>query len=201
MIRMIPMSLAAIALAFAVGASAEQPFFPRTSAEIEALLSQPAKSNVRIRGLAAIVADPKAPVRPAAVKATPNEEAETYQQLSANAPKSNALVHFDLNSATIRSDAYQLLNEYAKALKSDSLGDAVVIVAGHTDDLGSGDYNLRLSIARAEAVKSYLVSRGVDAKRLVVKGYGENYPIAPNNTSANRALNRRSEFIRVDGFL
>ena len=67
----------------------------------------------------------------------------------------------------------------------------VVIAVGHTDSVGSEDYNNRLSLARAESVKDYLVSRGVDIKRVRAVGRGESQPIADNATRAGRALNRR----------
>jgi outer membrane protein OmpA-like peptidoglycan-associated protein len=67
----------------------------------------------------------------------------------------------------------------------------VVIAVGHTDSVGSEDYNNRLSLARAESVKDYLVSQGVDIKRVRAVGRGESQPIADNSTKAGRALNRR----------
>ncbi|MGF1529356.1 MAG: OmpA family protein [Candidatus Competibacterales bacterium] len=200
--------LMAVALSVA---HAEEPFFPKSASEIEALLSQsPKGAGTRVRGLGAIVADPKDSVqqtalRPKATAAapapTPRQEVDSYRQLVEQAPKANALVHFDVNSARLRPDTYSLLNEYAKALKSPRLGEATIVIAGHTDDTGSEAYNRQLSVQRATAVKQYLVNRGVDSRRLVVKGYGEAQPLVPNTSNSNRALNRRSEFIRVDGLL
>jgi OOP family OmpA-OmpF porin len=73
-----------------------------------------------------------------------------------------------------------------------------LIIAGHTDAQGSAQYNLQLSQRRAQSVKDYLVRRGIAARRLIARGYGETYPMAANDTTDGRALNRRSEFIRVD---
>lgn len=70
-------------------------------------------------------------------------------------------------------------------------------VGGHTDSLGAGEYNLRLSEARANAVRSYLLSQGVSAERLVAKGYGMSQPRADNSTEAGRETNRRVELKRL----
>jgi outer membrane protein OmpA-like peptidoglycan-associated protein len=67
-------------------------------------------------------------------------------------------------------------------------------LSGHTDSKGSDKYNLKLSKERAEAVFNYLVSKGIDEKRLTHKGYGAKQPIADNATDAGRAKNRRVEF-------
>jgi outer membrane protein OmpA-like peptidoglycan-associated protein len=67
-------------------------------------------------------------------------------------------------------------------------------IAGHTDSRGIEDLNLRLSQARAEAVRSYLVQRGIDPQRLVAVGFGASHPIALNDTEEGRSMNRRIEF-------
>ncbi|MFN3875731.1 MAG: OmpA family protein, partial [Flavobacteriales bacterium] len=69
-----------------------------------------------------------------------------------------------------------------------------VEIEGHTDDQGSDDYNLRLSDARAKAVADYLLKKKVEKERLTWKGYGETKPLKPNDSEANRAINRRVEF-------
>jgi len=115
-------------------------------------------------------------------------------------PRAGALIHFDFDSARIRPESYPLLNEFGQALKGD-LSEAVVMVAGHADYMGTEAYNMDLSERRAEAVKEYLVETSmVEVDRLMVKAYGENRPIASNETEEGRALNRRVEFIRVGGF-
>jgi OOP family OmpA-OmpF porin len=68
-----------------------------------------------------------------------------------------------------------------------------VEVAGHTDNVGTDAYNLKLSQGRATAVRDYFVSQGVPSSQLTVKGYGESDPIADNNTDEGRERNRRSE--------
>jgi outer membrane protein OmpA-like peptidoglycan-associated protein len=72
-----------------------------------------------------------------------------------------------------------------------------VQVSGHTDNVGSPSDNLKLSNNRAKAVVDYLVSKGIDIKRLTWKGYGETKPVADNKTEEGRALNRRTEFTIV----
>ena len=67
-------------------------------------------------------------------------------------------------------------------------------VAGHTDNLGSSDYNLDLSIRRAKSVQKFLVEQGVSEKQLESEGRGETQPVATNETSLGRGKNRRVEF-------
>ena len=67
-------------------------------------------------------------------------------------------------------------------------------IGGHTDGKGSDGYNQRLSENRAKAVVDFLVSKGIDIKRLKYKGYGKSMPVATNDTDEGRALNRRVEF-------
>lgn len=195
---------------------AAQPAQPKTAAEIERALSIPGSPQPglqlrgapgsggagRLRGPAGIVDDP-APVQPAFTQPAPTSavksvETLNYPALIRDRPKIAAQIHFDVNSANIRSDAYSLLDEYVSALQSPALADAVLLIAGHTDAAGSDSYNLLLSNRRARAVRDYLIQRGIAADRLIAKGYGEAYPVASNETEADRELNRRSEFIRLD---
>jgi outer membrane protein OmpA-like peptidoglycan-associated protein len=114
------------------------------------------------------------------------------------APKAGALVQFDYDSAQIRRESYPLLDEFGKAL-SDGLVDAAVVISGHTDNIGSMDYNQRLSENRAKAVENYLCRHhGIDPERIEIKGYGETRPIASNETEEGRSKNRRVEFCRVE---
>jgi outer membrane protein OmpA-like peptidoglycan-associated protein len=100
-------------------------------------------------------------------------------------------VHFDNDAAVIRADARPILDEAVATLRR--YPQLRVEVAGHTDDRGSDDYNLDLSQRRAQAVADYFVQMGIDAARLVAKGYGESAPVADNTTAAGRADNRRVE--------
>jgi OmpA-OmpF porin, OOP family len=69
----------------------------------------------------------------------------------------------------------------------------VIIAVGHTDSVGSDAYNQRLSVRRAEAVKAYLVSKGIEKNRVYTEGKGEKQPVADNKTAEGRAKNRRVE--------
>ena len=101
-------------------------------------------------------------------------------------------VNFNLNSAQLRNDSYPILFYSFQVLQNNP--DMNVEIQGYTDNTGSEKFNLKLSEKRAETVKDYLVSKGIEAGRLTVKGYGEDNPVAINNTAEGRALNRRIEF-------
>jgi outer membrane protein OmpA-like peptidoglycan-associated protein len=101
-------------------------------------------------------------------------------------------LNFDFNKATIRESSFSSLDKLAQTLidaKNWKLD-----IAGHTDDKGSDEYNLKLSQNRANAVKDYLVKKGVNAETITAQGFGESKPIVPNDNDANRERNRRVEF-------
>lgn len=102
-----------------------------------------------------------------------------------------ANLEFDLSKATIRSTSHASLNRVAALLIEKNFS---LKLAGHTDNTGSRELNLRLSKERAEAVKSYLVSKGANASRIEATGYGPDQPIATNSTAEGRQQNRRVEF-------
>jgi len=104
-------------------------------------------------------------------------------------------LNFDFDKATIRPEYFELMDKNVAALKE--WGDVNVEVAGHTDSLGSEKYNMGLSLRRAEAVRNYLVDKGIPAERLTVKGYGESQPVADNATEEGRFQNRRVELIKL----
>ncbi len=102
-------------------------------------------------------------------------------------------IYFDFNKATIRPESYPVLDSIAQMLKENP--NIIVEVAGHTDERGSEEYNLKLSQARAEAVVNYLIRKGIDPSRLIPKGYGESQPIIRNaKTEREHQINRRVEF-------
>jgi OOP family OmpA-OmpF porin len=96
---------------------------------------------------------------------------------------------FDTNSAVIKSNDNRQFSKYVNYLKIDNK--AGVVVEGHTDSVGSMKYNQILSQKRANAAKNKLVDMGVEETRIQSIGYGETKPLAPNNTKANRQINRR----------
>ncbi len=98
---------------------------------------------------------------------------------------------FDFDKAVLKPDGKAKLDDLASKLKGMNL--EVVIAVGHTDSIGSDAYNQKLSVRRAEAVKGYLVSKGVEANRVYTEGKGKKQPVADNKTSAGRAKNRRVE--------
>lgn len=100
-------------------------------------------------------------------------------------------LEFDFNKATIRSTSNATLDKVASLIVSKNLS---LKLAGHTDSKGSDTYNMKLSKDRAEAVKSYLVSKGANPSRVEATGYGETQPIDTNNTEKGRQNNRRVEF-------
>ncbi len=101
-------------------------------------------------------------------------------------------VNFAFDRADLLPAAKEIIDrEVLPVLKEDRA--LTVLVEGHTDSVGSETYNQRLSERRAEAVKAYLVSKGIAASRIQTKGYGESRPVADNTTAVGRAKNRRVE--------
>jgi outer membrane protein OmpA-like peptidoglycan-associated protein len=101
-------------------------------------------------------------------------------------------IEFELKKADIRASSYGVLDQAAKVLLD--YPTLRVEVAGHTDDTGGREYNLGLSLERADAVKSYLVSRGITADRISTRGAGPDEPIVQGKTREARRKNRRIEF-------
>lgn len=100
---------------------------------------------------------------------------------------------FKVDSAELSSDGMQSLFRLVTFLKD--FPEREVVVEGYTDSTGSGVYNLKLSQQRADSVRSFLINNGISPDRIVARGYGEAYPVAPNNTAAGRQQNRRVEII------
>jgi OOP family OmpA-OmpF porin len=98
---------------------------------------------------------------------------------------------FDFDKSVLKPDGKAKLNDLTSKLQGMNL--EVIIAVGHTDSIGTDAYNQRLSVRRAEAVKAYLVSRGIEANRVYTEGKGEKQPVADNKTAAGRAKNRRVE--------
>lgn len=105
-------------------------------------------------------------------------------------------IYFDFDKATLKAASYAELDLLVDIMRRNPK--MRILISGHTDNVGSADYNRRLSLARARAVRDYLLSKGIDAGRIEVKGWGMERSVAPNDTEAGRALNRRVEFTILD---
>ncbi|UQZ88128.1 hypothetical protein C4J81_02435 [Deltaproteobacteria bacterium Smac51] len=112
------------------------------------------------------------------------------------APKVWASINFEHNSSTIEDDSKPILDVFGASLNTPALSRHRLIIAGHTNNLGRPEYNLRLSRRRAQSVSRYLVeTHGIDPARLILHGYGDTRPIADNDTEEGLETNRRVEFI------
>jgi outer membrane protein OmpA-like peptidoglycan-associated protein len=116
--------------------------------------------------------------------------------VTANEIRITQQIHFAFNKATILKDSWPILDAVGQVLRDNPR--MKIEIQGHTDNVGNPAYNLTLSQSRADAVRKYLIGHGIASDRLTAKGYGATQPIVPNTTDANRALNRRSQFIRTE---
>lgn len=103
-------------------------------------------------------------------------------------------VTFDLNKADLRPEFLPLLERQASFLKAHFAG-VDVLICGHTDTLGTPEFNLALSLDRARSVAQYLEARGVAKEHMKAQGFGSAFPVASNQTDPGRARNRRTELV------
>ena len=118
---------------------------------------------------------------PAPIPVAPTAEKVTYA----------ADAFFDFDKSVLKPEGKARIDDLIPKLKDLNL--EVVIAVGHTDSIGTDAYNQKLSVRRAEAVKAYMVSKGVEANRVFTEGKGEKQPVASNKTKEGRAANRRVE--------
>lgn len=146
-------------------------------------------------------APPPAPPSPVPPSTPPAEEKEVPPPPPAPpvAEKESPLkrvvlsdVLFNFGKYNLKPTAYPILKEVVEHLKANP--SIKLSVEGHTDSIGSQQYNQGLSLRRVHSVKKYLVSQGIGEERLNVKGFGETRPVASNKTRESRRLNRRVEF-------
>jgi outer membrane protein OmpA-like peptidoglycan-associated protein len=137
-----------------------------------------------------------------------NEEARVSAQLNKRPKKANVKIvgseiklskqiHFETDSAKIVGDSNALLEEIADVMQQNPNLKQIEI-QGHTDNTGTRDRNATLSQQRADAVRQWLIQHGISGSRLTAKGYGQERPLSPNVTAANRARNRRVQFIILE---
>lgn len=98
---------------------------------------------------------------------------------------------FDFDKSVIKPEGRRVLDGFITSLNGSQARYDTVIVIGHTDSIGSDEYNLRLGQRRAESVKAYLISKGIDSRLIKTSSRGEREPIADNRTAEGRAKNRR----------
>ncbi|MBC8057306.1 MAG: OmpA family protein [Rhizobiales bacterium] len=98
---------------------------------------------------------------------------------------------FDFDKAVLKPEGQAKLDDLVSKMRGINL--EVIIAVGHTDSVGADAYNQRLSVRRSEAVKTYLVSKGIEKNRVYTEGKGEKQPVADNKTAEGRAKNRRVE--------
>jgi OOP family OmpA-OmpF porin len=127
------------------------------------------------------IADAPAPAPAAAAASTPTSEKVTFE----------ADTFFDFDKSVLKPAGKTKLEDLVSKLKGTDI--EVIVATGHTDWTGTDAYNLKLSMRRANAVKAFLVSKGVPADRVFTEGKGESKPVASNRTSEGRAKNRRVE--------
>ena len=130
---------------------------------------------------APVVAPPPPPPPAAAAPAAPVSEKVTFA----------ADAFFDFDKSVLKPEAKAKLDDLVAKTKAVAL--EVIIAVGHTDAVGADAYNQKLSVARSEAVKAYLVSKGIEKNRVYTEGKGEKQPVADNKTDEGRAKNRRVE--------
>jgi OOP family OmpA-OmpF porin len=164
--------LVLVALVFAAGCATEAPKPEPTPAPPPAPKPAPPPPPK---------AAPAPAPKPAPAKPKPVAEKITFA----------ADVFFDFDKSVIKPEGKSKLDDVSSKARGINL--EVVIAIGHADSIGSDAYNQRLSVRRAESVKAYLVSKGIEPNRVYTEGKGEKQPVADNKTREGRAKNRRVE--------
>jgi OOP family OmpA-OmpF porin len=140
---------------------------------------------------AAAPAPAPAVVTPAPAPAPVAKPAPAPQPPAATKVTYAADAFFDFDKAVLKPEGKAKLDDLVGKIQGINL--EVIIAVGHTDSVGTDAYNQRLSVRRAEAVKAYLVSKGIEKNRVYTEGKGEKQPVADNRTAEGRAKNRRVE--------
>jgi OOP family OmpA-OmpF porin len=132
-----------------------------------------------------------APAAPAAPRAAAPAARPAPPPAAATKVTYAADTFFDFDKSVLKADGKAKLDDLAGKVKAINL--EVIIAVGHTDSAGSDAYNQKLSVKRADAVKAYLITKGIEKNRVYTEGKGEKQPVADNNTNAGRSKNRRVE--------
>jgi OOP family OmpA-OmpF porin len=144
-----------------------------------------------VRAAAAPAPAPAPIARPAPPPAPAPAPAPAPQPPAATKVTYAADAFFDFDKAVLKPEGKAKLDDLTSKIGDINL--EVIIAVGHTDSVGNDTYNQKLSVRRAEAVKAYLVSKGIEKNRVYTEGKGEKQPVADNKTSEGRAKNRRVE--------
>ena len=160
-----------VALAFAAGCATQEAPKPAPAPE-----PKPAPAPAP-----APAPKPVQEIKPEAPKPKPVAEKVTFA----------ADVLFDFDKSVVKPEGKSKLDDLSNKVRGINL--EVVIAIGHADSIGSDAYNQKLSVRRAESVKAYLVSKGIEPNRVYTEGKGEKQPVADNKTREGRAKNRRVE--------
>ena len=130
-------------------------------------------------------------------KEAPKEAPTTVEPVATTPPNYDFKnIQFEYDSHVLKTNSYAILDQISREMRKNTR--AEFIIDGHASIEGTAEYNMELSIDRANAVKLYLVNSGIPADNLTVKGYGATRPTASNDTESGRAQNRRVEIKHVD---
>ena len=141
--------------------------------------------------VAPVAAAPAPAATPAAAVVAPAAAAPAPAPAMASKVTYAADAFFDFDKSVLKPEGKAKLDDLVSKVQGVNL--EVIIAVGHTDSIGTDAYNQKLSVRRSEAVKAYLVSKGIDKNRVYTEGKGEKQPVADNKTKEGRAKNRRVE--------
>lgn len=165
------------------------------------LLTGCTSSNENLKEMQVIESEPQYVLEDIAEEKKPLEDIIVFNEKGVVIRKENGNlilsmpeeILFDFDSYSVKNGVKDSLDGLAKALKEHR--EIKLKIDGHTDFIGTDQYNFNLSLKRANSIKTYLISKGVMGNNISIEGYGKQNPIASNKTESGRAKNRRVEFI------
>jgi OmpA-OmpF porin, OOP family len=165
---------------------------PATAAQgCDGAIAAPAPAPTPAPAAAPAPVAPAAAAAPVAPRAAPAPAPAAPQPPAATKVTYAADAFFDVNKSVVKPEGKAKMDDLVSKIKDINL--EVIIAVGHTDSDGSDAANQKLSVARAEAVKAYLVSKGIEKNRVYTEGKGEKQPVADNKTKDGKTKNRRVE--------